>query len=473
MPAFMHPCYSLAFVIEPSTTKGDQPLPVKRLFRSSAAASTTGSSLASGGSWKLILTEQRSSHGAGMYVQVELKRTSGQSNVPIAPPMLPFKSFSIQARETRFTLLSKNIAKARQCPLSLQAMLDPKYILDRDGQYAFLIILSTEALCREAAMPSFGLVFPFMLQAYPASVDMIFEDSVSTDVVFLWQDNTFGDGKISRLYAHQAILHQHHYFREKLCLTSRTDPASPSPVSIPRKLLVRDFALPLFRAVLRWIYTRTIDVPTYPEEPPEEGPVDSIEASTDVPARATNQHLKRLRFDIDADIALIDQTVSVTEQALDATLVDDDQRLQIDLVQQQQNHQPIETKSNASLDPRKAPTQPFEQDFTWVDVYQLADNFMLQDLRNLALENILRLVRNEQDAAGLLKRFRTIYPEMKDALVRYHTCHTVVEYGLDGTSATDDDSSVTMGLRQDQKGEDGVDNERLKALMDSQQNSRD
>src|SRR5690554_192178 len=71
MPAFMHPCYSLAFVIEPSTTKGDQLLPVKRLFRSSAAASTADSSLASGGSWKLILTEQRPAHGARMYVQVE------------------------------------------------------------------------------------------------------------------------------------------------------------------------------------------------------------------------------------------------------------------------------------------------------------------------------------------------------------------------------------------------------------------
>lgn len=122
----------------------------------------------------------------------------------------------------------------------------------------------------------------------PKSIDAIFDDPVSTDVVFIWQNKVLkvvasgsecesdsncgsdndsgsdsGGGRggrmkrysvtLSKLYAHQAVLHQYPYFRRKLQLPSSSSQGISPCVLMPRKLLVRDFSRSVFRLVLGYV----------------------------------------------------------------------------------------------------------------------------------------------------------------------------------------------------------------------------
>lgn len=171
------------------------------------------------------------------------------------------------------------------------------HVLDLDGYYNFAIVLSTESLVNETAMAPLGSIFPRLFLSLPGgfgggccpkSIDAIFDDPVSTDVVFIWQnkdlkvaasdndceigsdsgsdsDNDSGgdgsrDGRVkrygvtpSKLYAHQAVLHQYPYFRRKLPLPSPSSQGRSPCVPMPRKLLVRDFSRPVFRLVLGYV----------------------------------------------------------------------------------------------------------------------------------------------------------------------------------------------------------------------------
>ncbi|KAF9285312.1 hypothetical protein BGZ88_009582 [Linnemannia elongata] len=130
-------------------------------------------------------------------------------------------------------------------------------------------------------MASLGSIFPNMFLSLsggfdegccPKSIDAIFDDPVSTDVVFIWQikvlmaaasdsdcksskdcgsgsdndsdDDGGHDGRLKRydvtlerLHAHQAVLHQYPYFRRKLPLRSPSSLGGTPCVLMPRKLL--------------------------------------------------------------------------------------------------------------------------------------------------------------------------------------------------------------------------------------------
>ncbi|KAG0290008.1 hypothetical protein BGZ96_006506 [Linnemannia gamsii] len=195
-------------------------------------------------------------------------------------------------------------------------------------------------------MAPLGSVFPRLFggfggsgSGYLKSIDAIFDDPVSTDVVFIWRNKVMmvvvGDNDsdsdsdsddvgdrgerqkhygvtLSRLYAHQAVLHQYLYFRRKLPLPSSS---SSSCVMMLRKLLMKDFSLPVFRVVLRWLYTRTLDI------------TEIFDAQTAPP-----------------------------------------------------NKQPT-TSSNSNA---KQQQQDDEARVTWTEIYQIADNLELAELRTLA-----------------------------------------------------------------------------------------
>ncbi|KAF9093438.1 hypothetical protein BGX29_009919 [Mortierella sp. GBA35] len=296
-------------------------------------------------------------------LSVALRGLSTASSLPSSGPfggfLLQYKSFSLVAKRTRFTLVSKSIDSTSA--LSLQAKVKAQHVLDQDGFYNFAVVLSTESLLQETAMAPLGLVIPTLFLDYPKSIDAIFDDPVSTDVVFLWlnkvvvvDDNQGDEGDdsddsdegwgfrpyegvtISRLYAHQAVLHQYPYFRKKLPLSiSVSSPSSPSAqgggcCTMPRKLLVRDFTLPLFRLVLRYIYTKTID------------------------------------------------TTGIIAAAQTATTTPKDQQQK----QRSAGGHVVKTE---------------EPPITWMEVYQIADNLELDELRLLATDKM------EQDRALKLK----------------------------------------------------------------------
>lgn len=263
-------------------------------------------------------------------LSVELRGLSTVSSLPSSGPfggfLLQYKSFTLVAKNTRFTLVSKMIDSSST--LSLQgipssltrlrwnflipvisefqlcstflflfflggvkkiAKVKASHVLGQDGYYNFAIVLSTESLVHETVMAPLGSIFPRLFLSLPGgfggggggdggggylkSIDAIFDDPVSTDVVFIWQDKVMemftGDSDrdcdsdidgggdrderrkqisvtLSKLYAHQAVLHQYPYFRRKLPLLS-----SSSCVMMPRKLLMKDFSLPVFRVILR------------------------------------------------------------------------------------------------------------------------------------------------------------------------------------------------------------------------------
>jgi len=177
------------------------------------------------------------------------------------------------------------------------AKVKASHVLDLEGQYSFMIVLSTESLVHETAMAPWGLTFPGVFLGphgcYPQSIETMFDDPVSTDVEFTWENRVAaafdkdkdasgnkdesGDDDddrngyeeedsrqsgitLSRLYAHQVVLHQYQYFRRKLpplatlsssSLSSSLLPQGESSDLMHRKLLVRDFSRPLFRVVLR------------------------------------------------------------------------------------------------------------------------------------------------------------------------------------------------------------------------------
>ncbi|KAF9152227.1 hypothetical protein BG015_005618 [Linnemannia schmuckeri] len=265
--------------------------------------------------WRLTLTEEqhltqrergefKGRDGEGdqateVDLSVELRGLSIASSLPSSGPfggfLLQYKSFGIVAKNTRFTLVSKKIDSSSA--LSLQAKLKASHVLDLDGYYNFAIVLSTESLVHETAMAPLGSIFPKLFLSLPGgfgggccpkSIDAIFDDPVSTDVVFIWQnkvlmvvatgsesgndsgsdsDSDGGGGgglnryrvTLSRLYAHQAVLHQYPYFRRKLPLLSPSSQGGSPCMLMPRKLLVRDFSRPVFRLILGWLYTRDLD----------------------------------------------------------------------------------------------------------------------------------------------------------------------------------------------------------------------
>ncbi|OAQ30686.1 hypothetical protein K457DRAFT_18196 [Linnemannia elongata AG-77] len=354
MSATINYNYSLTFRVPP-TVPGN--LPAKRVFRSNLLESTRISSSGATSSntnnaqgnklsvsacvsltspprltthhqhhpwqWRLTLTEEPQHRNQGergeckgregeveeateVDLSVELRGLSMVSSLPSSGPfggfLLQYKSFSIVAKHTRFTLVSKTIDSSSA--LSLQTKVKASHVLDLDGQYSFAIVLSTESLVHETAMASLGSIFPNMFLSLsggfdegccPKSIDAIFDDPVSTDVVFIWQNkvlmaaasdsdckssNDCGSGSdndsdddgghggrlkrydvtLARLHAHQAVLHQYPYFRRKLPLRSPSSLGGSPCVLMPRKLLVRDFSRPVVRLVLGWIYTRKLDI---------------------------------------------------------------------------------------------------------------------------------------------------------------------------------------------------------------------
>ncbi|KAG0207388.1 hypothetical protein BGX33_006842 [Mortierella sp. NVP41] len=113
-------------------------------------------------------------------LSVDLRGLSTASSLPSSGPfggfLLQYKSFSLVAKRTRFTLVSK----------SIDTKVKAQHVLDQDGFYNFAVVLSTESLLQETAMAPLGLVIPTLFLDYPKSIDAIFDDPVSTDVVFLW-----------------------------------------------------------------------------------------------------------------------------------------------------------------------------------------------------------------------------------------------------------------------------------------------
>lgn len=113
-------------------------------------------------------------------------------------------------------------------------------MLDVNGSYAFKIAISTEAVM-DSVMTPLGIFFLSEIQKYPRVLEDPFPSN-TTDTQFLWVDRR----GIHKLYAHLAVLHQYEYFQQKI------PPKSASAKNdLPRKLLVTDFSIALFRAVLR------------------------------------------------------------------------------------------------------------------------------------------------------------------------------------------------------------------------------
>ncbi|KAK5822014.1 hypothetical protein F5H01DRAFT_411695 [Linnemannia elongata] len=285
MSATINYNYSLTFRVPP-TIPGN--LPAKRVFRSNLLESTRISSSGATPSntnnaqgnklsvsacvslaspprltthhhhhpwqWRLTLTEEPQPRNQGergeckgregeveeateVDLSVELRGLSMASSLPSSGPfggfLLQYKSFSIVAKNTRFTLVSKTIDSSSA--LSLQNVV---FI----WQNKVLMAAASDSDCKSGNDCGSG------------------SDNDSDD------DGGHGgrlkryDVTLARLYAHQAVLHQYPYFRRKLPLRSPSSLGGSPCVLMPRKLLVRDFSRPVVRLVLGWMYTRKLDI---------------------------------------------------------------------------------------------------------------------------------------------------------------------------------------------------------------------
>ncbi|KAG0046017.1 hypothetical protein BGZ83_008800 [Gryganskiella cystojenkinii] len=291
--------FSLHFVVQPTTIASDYTKPVMRSFRGSSgepptsasysfSSSTVKRSSSSGTTtvpvceWKLTLTDGRPEPGSMLQLDLRLTwedwikpvvptTTTGLNSVGarkssrqrqqeqqhqyhrslLSSALFLYKSSSITARETKFMLINNKIDHQAGSPVTLLAQLNPAYMLDNDGRYAFTVTFSTEVLQQDSVMNSLGSIFPTFSALYHEGLEAVFHDRRATDVAFLWQNDMSGnEGKITRLFAHQAILRQYAYFRDLLPIPVLDSQGRPQSAELPRRH--------------RWIYTRTIQLPFHP-----------------------------------------------------------------------------------------------------------------------------------------------------------------------------------------------------------------